>query len=255
MLEENRPVPSGLLGLVQRSVGRMEELPGGDAMHGEAGHPAADRHLLLLAGEGRSDLRSEPLGELIALLLVRLRGEHGELLSSKPRDDVAGPRRPPQGIGELDQGAVAGGVPESIVELLEPIQVEHHDRQRPPAAGRALELAGEPTLELPAVREPGQGVGAGRGAQLGQHPLHLGPQRRPSGCRRRTATPSPPPTSGPGPRRRRWRAGRSHSRRRRARGGWRRPPASGSSRPPARPRSSRRHMPRERRSRRSRRPG
>ena len=106
-------------------------------------------------------------------MLVRLGGEHGELLATQARDDVAGPRRPSQGLGELDQGAVARGVPESIVELLEPIQVEHHDRQRPPAAGRALELAGEPTLELPAVCEPGQRVRAGSGAQLGQHPLHL----------------------------------------------------------------------------------
>ena len=165
---DDRAVPSRLLGLIEGTIGRVEELAGGDAVRREAGHPTAHRHLLRLAGERRPNLGPKPLGKLIALELVRLRGEHGELLATQARDHVAGPGRPPERLGELDERAVPCGVPEAVVELLEPVQVQHHYRQGPPTPGRALELAGESLLELAAVREAGQGVGAGRRAQLGQ---------------------------------------------------------------------------------------
>src|SRR6478672_8232967 len=53
-------------------------------MNREARDPAADRHLLGLAGERAADLGPEPLREEIGLGLVGLRREHAELLAAEP---------------------------------------------------------------------------------------------------------------------------------------------------------------------------
>jgi hypothetical protein len=56
------------------------------------------------------------------------------------------------------QGGVARRMPEPVVDLLEPVDVEHQERQRRAAAARGRERALELLVERAAVGQPGEGV-------------------------------------------------------------------------------------------------
>ena len=53
----------------------------------------------------------------------------------RPRDRVAGPNASPEALRDLLEEAVAGGVPQRVVDPLEPVQVEEEDGRGSRAAG------------------------------------------------------------------------------------------------------------------------
>ena len=53
-----------------------------------------------------------------------------------------------------------------VVVLLEPVDIRQQDRERAPQAARPLHLAGERAHEMPAVVQPGQGIGEREFLQL-----------------------------------------------------------------------------------------
>ena len=63
-----------------------------------------------------------------------------------------------QAAAELPAGRVAGEVAVGVVDLLEVVDVEHDQRQRPPVALRARDLALEQLVEEPLVVDAGQAV-------------------------------------------------------------------------------------------------
>ena len=67
-----------------------------------------------------------------------------------------------QHVGDLEQRAVAGLVAVLVVELLEAVEIEHEQRERPAGARLARGLAGERELERAAVGEARERVGEGR---------------------------------------------------------------------------------------------
>jgi hypothetical protein len=62
-----------------------------------------------------------------------------ELITAEPGDHVTGPNGGPQPPRDLDEQLVAYIVTERIVDILEPVEIDHDDRERDaPAAGRLM---------------------------------------------------------------------------------------------------------------------
>ena len=82
----------------------------------------------------------DPLGERLGDLEVARREDDRELLAAGPAHVVALAHRRPELVGELGQHLVSDGVPVDVVDPLEVVEVEHHERHRP-ALGRGCERA------------------------------------------------------------------------------------------------------------------
>ena len=139
----------------------------------------------------------------------------GELLAADPRHHLALARAGPQAARHLAHHGVAGRVAVGVVDALEVVEVEQHQRQRGAGAQRAGGLLVQALLEGAVVRQLGERVGGG---EAGQHAGRTARGRRP-----------PCGGSGRGPAQPDERRGRhgAHGRRRsrgRARRGARRPP-------------------------------
>ena len=88
--------------------------------------------------------------------------QHGELVAAQPRDGVALAQGVAQPLAADLQQAVAGGVPERVVDALEVVEVEEGDD-----GGRAVEeRGGDPLLEQRAVGQAGQRVLEGEVAEV-----------------------------------------------------------------------------------------
>ena len=135
------------LGLVHGDVGSPQQVGGpgvagladGDAERGVHG----EVHAIDL-GRRQQGL-PDGLGALEQVELVVLVDEDGELVAADPGQQDLGRERLAHAEGdELEQG-VAGAVPESVVDLLEPVEVEQHQAQRPLRGDSVVErLAGRP---------------------------------------------------------------------------------------------------------------
>ena len=114
------------------------------------------------AGEVELDLveaLGEPGRERDRLLLAAAGHDHGELLAADPADDVGGADGRAEVVGELRQHLVADGVAEDVVDLLEVVDVDHHDRHVRVLGGGERQLAPEALVEVAVVVEAGQRVG------------------------------------------------------------------------------------------------
>lgn len=122
------------------------------------------------AGKGELDLveaACEPARGRDHLILPAVRDDHGELLAADPADDVVGTDRRAEVVRELGQDVVADGVPEDVVDLLEVVDIDHHDRDVLVLGRRARQLAAEPLVEVAMVVEPGQRVGLRLALEVG----------------------------------------------------------------------------------------
>ena len=156
--EDRVAVGAGGLGGVHREVGVAQQvvagLGGGDA---DAG---AQVQALALEHHGRGEHLEQALDEHLGL--ARAAGEDRELVAAQAGDGVVGAQRVAQPLAADLEQAVAGGVAERVVDLLEVVEVEEGDH-RGLARGERL---GDPLLEQRAVRQAGQRV-------LEREPLQL----------------------------------------------------------------------------------
>ena len=117
---------------VHRDVGLLEQLVDRGGVRREARDPDASvddqraiaeekRLLEILEDLARGQLRTRD---------VRDRQQHGELVAAEPRHGVGLPQCPPQSSGHLLQHAIARVMPQRVVDLLEPVEVEDEERQR-----------------------------------------------------------------------------------------------------------------------------
>jgi len=74
----------------------------------------------------------------------------------------------------MDQHLIADRMAMDVVDLLEAVQVDHHDRMRLRRSRHLLQCAGERLVELAAVGQAGQGILEGQDKNL---PLRLEPPR------------------------------------------------------------------------------
>ncbi len=166
------------LGLVHRQVGALQQHRRAGAVRRRQGDPDAGVDVL------RHPLEHEHLpqrgvhltGDPAGSGPVGAGQQHPELVAAHPGQHPAAAQRLGQPGPYQAQQLVADRVPETVVDLLEPVQVDQQQRE-PPLGSRAIgdvERDGpvghlvELLQERPAVPEAGEVVGAGLRAGLGQ---------------------------------------------------------------------------------------
>ena len=81
-----------------------------------------------------------------------LREQHCELVAAEAADRVGRPDARAHRLHEPAQQRVAGGVPVVVVDLLEVVYVEQHDRALARVAARGADLGERPLLEAAPVQ-------------------------------------------------------------------------------------------------------
>ena len=84
--------------------------------------------------------------------------QHHEFVPAVARDDVDAAGVLQQDLGDVAQDLVARRVPQAVVDVLEAVQVEQHDRDRVVEPAVAADLLFEPDREEAAIVEPGHVV-------------------------------------------------------------------------------------------------
>ena len=150
-----------LLGAIERRVGLAQQRPAVEPVARETRDADArpDREAEAVGPDRLCQLLEQAGGELFGRMrLAPAALQDGELVSAGSGDDVAGPHDAAQPVGEARQQRVAGLVPQRVVDFLEAVEVEAHDRERAVrGAGRADRL-GEAFAEQEAVGQAGQRV-------------------------------------------------------------------------------------------------
>jgi hypothetical protein len=124
--------------------------------------------------EGVAQGRTQAARDLLRASCVGFGQEDGELVTAHPGEEVAGLQSPLQAWPHQAQQVVAHAVPEAVVDLLEPVQIDHQDRavRRSGAVDGRLQLLDEPA----AVGQPGQRIVVGFRGQLPEAQLLDGAQ-------------------------------------------------------------------------------
>ena len=142
---EREAVASAGLGGVEGEIGGAQQAVGVLAVLGEQRrtHADGDRQARLAEIECRPAGLHQPLGEHERLLAVaEIRGHQRELVAAEPRRRVRGTDHAPHALRQIAQQPIAGRVAIAVVDVLEAIDVEDHQRgprAEPPRAGQGLD--------------------------------------------------------------------------------------------------------------------
>ncbi len=147
-------VPAVRLGLVQRLVGGGDERVGRVQPRIVHGDPRADRDRLRPRLR-RPELFRHAAGEGECARGIARGEDRDELVAAEARREARAPRGLVEDPREAAQDLVALGVAPAVVVRLEPVEVEEHDGDRPPALRRG-ELRLEEDARVAAVRDSGQ---------------------------------------------------------------------------------------------------
>ncbi len=154
-------VPPLALGLEEGAVGGLVQAlgvhhPGAELRHAEgAGH--RDLHVAVAVVED-ADAVAQLGGQDRRPLRRGLRRQDRELVPADPRQHLLRPHHLPRQRGHVLEQEVAAQVAVAVVDLLEFVEVEEDQRQRPPVAHGARELALDLLVVLPLVPDLGQAV-------------------------------------------------------------------------------------------------
>jgi hypothetical protein len=190
-----RGAPVGL-GAIERGV-RVAEHVGGAGVARRAQRDADARggeDLLALERERLRELLTDPLGDEGGIAIVLEPGQQdGEFVSAEPRDGAGADPRVPR-VGRLEptdrvarsearfqpmrglhEQLITGVMPETVVDVLEMIQIQEQQREAEPRMPLAvLDQPAEPVHEQHAIRKPGQRIGHLAAGDVGQRPGHPG---------------------------------------------------------------------------------
>jgi hypothetical protein len=99
-----------------------------------------------------------------------------------PGQPIGSPHRLSQGSGHLLEHLVAHTMPETVVNLLEVVNIDHQAGQRDVVDSSKLSIRFEPFRFLPPVTQAGERVGLRCAHRLGPRPLQLDqPPHQPTG--------------------------------------------------------------------------
>ena len=115
-------------------------------------------HTRSASSTGADERVQQPLGDLLAVVVVDVLEQHRELVAAEPRGEVAGAHRGGDPVGDRHQHRVAGRVAVLVVDRLEVVEVEEQHRR---LAALAPQRLAEAAQELRPVAEPGERVRVG----------------------------------------------------------------------------------------------
>ena len=170
MLPHADTVTAGRLGPVERPIGGHEQRRRRSHLVGERHHARARTQRRSLVRLRLLQLAADPLGKRDRLEVPHAEQHHGKLLAADPGERVAAAPLARRAAGEVAQGSISDRVPETVIDLLEVVEVEQHERQGQPAALRPFDLAQELCVERPSVEQPRQVVGGRRLRELIDRP-------------------------------------------------------------------------------------
>ena len=120
------------------------------------------------------DILAQALSQAVGARLGGVGQDGRELLAAIAARVVLVAQRATQGGCDRLQHPVALVVAVGVVEFLEVVDVEHQHRQRQVVAARTVEFALQRLVEVTAVEQRGQAVGAGQAPQFLFEPLFFG---------------------------------------------------------------------------------
>ena len=134
-----RPAP---LASYKRKIGLEDQIVDGRAV--DRAERAADRHadadLDLVDHVGLGDRADDPVGKALDLAAaLRVGDDDGEFVAAHAPDMAVGADFVAQPLGDRLEHRIALGVAEGVVDRLEPVEVEEHDRARHIAGGRGAQ--------------------------------------------------------------------------------------------------------------------
>ncbi len=110
-------------------------------------------------GEGRFERVEDATGQVLGLVgAVDPRRQDGELVAANTGQGVFSPDQAGQARSHCRERFIAPGVPETIVDGLEAVEVEKQERNRLAATPGAFQGVLQPVSEEQPVGKPGQGV-------------------------------------------------------------------------------------------------
>ncbi len=105
------------------------------------------------------DLALEALGERERAPRALVREQNHELVAADPVRGVGRAHRRAEAFADRADALVAGLVAERVVDLLQPVEIEHHEAEAGAGARAARDLALEILVERTVVAEAGEAVG------------------------------------------------------------------------------------------------
>ncbi len=146
------------LGVVHGDVGASHRLDRLVVGRVDLRHTDADRHddLEPVERHRAAAVAHAPLGQLQDLVARRAVAQDRELVAGEPGEHVVRAEHGRHPATELDEQGIARVMTERVVDLLEPVEIEHH--HAPHALDPPLGDLRDVSLEQRSRREPGQGV-------------------------------------------------------------------------------------------------
>ena len=164
LLVDDRTVAALVLGVVHRHVcGHQRRLLGGDGrIHGRDAGGQRDvdgrvRNVQRCRGDGAAQLLGDGLGRLGRHVVE----QHRELVTAQSRERIGVPQPRAQRVRNVDDQRVAGLVSQCVVDVLEPIQVEGHQRPGDAVAPGSRRMTLQLLGESPTVPQAGERVVVG----------------------------------------------------------------------------------------------
>ena len=132
--------------------------------------------------KGRARARCRRRGHLAHGAPVGHVGQDRELVAAEAGQDVVAAQQLAQALGDVDEQAVALLVAHRVVDLLEAVEVDEHERRERAVAGGVRQRSGAVLMELRAIGQPGERVVRGLVAQAprgsGDDAKQTGPQEQ-----------------------------------------------------------------------------
>jgi large subunit ribosomal protein L31 len=150
---------AAVLDRVEGEVGLLVQAVAVEAVLRVGRHAEGDRR-------PRGQRGAQALGQQRGLGAAGAQGQDRELVAAEATDGVRRAHHGAHRLHDPAQQLVAEGVPVLVVDALEVVEVEQHDREHTAGARGAAELGGEALLEPAAVQASRQRIRARHAAQL-----------------------------------------------------------------------------------------
>ena len=157
---EDEPLAAAFRGHHGR-LGTGDELARVRRVIGPDGNARRDGQRPRRLGLEPSELLRQALREAERAREVARRQDDRELLAADPADDVVSANRVAQHVRDLQEELVSDAVPVDVVDPLEVVEVDHHERDRVVLHRGPHHLLAQPVVEGAVVVEAREGVGRG----------------------------------------------------------------------------------------------